>query len=283
MEITIKGVLSTVATGLLLMSCSGDANEASARIDKAQAFFEAGDFFSARNEIDSVRALYPREVNALRRGLEIMRRVDMAEAERNIAYCDSLLPIREQEAEELKKGFVLEKDTVYQEIGNYIWKQQTIERNVQRCYVRCGVDERGEMYLASVYFGAQPINHTGIRLSLKDDSFAATQSIPYDGGLNYRFEDMGNTTEVVTYKGDAGRDAIRFIYDHASERIKTEYTGGKPYIIYISDGDKKALTATYNLATVLSDIEKMRTEKSKAEKKIEYLNRKLELSAEDSL
>lgn len=101
----------------------------------------------------------------------------------------------------MKKGFAFEKDSVYEEIGNYIWKQQTIERNVQRCYVRCGVNEEGEMYLASVYYGGRPIEHTGIKLSLKDGQFAETASIPYDGGLNYRFKDMGSTTEVVTYKG----------------------------------------------------------------------------------
>lgn len=266
---------------LVLAACNGDAGEAAARLDKAEAYYEAGDFFSARNEIDSVRLLYPKEVDALKRGLELMRRVDYKEAQRNLAYCDSLLPIREKDAEELKAGFVLEKDTAFQEIGNYIWKQQTIERNVQRCYIRCGVDEQGEMYLASVYFGAKPIKHSGIKLSVKGDLFAETPSIPYDGGLNYRFEDMGNTTEVVTYKGEAGRDAIQFIYDHAAERIRTEYTGGKPYVIYIADGDKKALVATYNLASALSDIERMKNERGKAEKKMAYLEQKLSQGKED--
>ena len=176
----------------------------------------------------------------------------------------------------MKKGFAFEKDSVYEEIGNYIWKQQTIERNVQRCYVRCGVNEEGEMYLASVYYGGRPIEHTGIKLSLKDSQFAETASIPYDGGLNYRFKDMGSTTEVVTYKGEKCVDAVKFIYDNEKERIKVEYTGGKPYIIYMADADKKAIVNTFNLATVLSDIKSMNTLKEKSEKKIAYLKNKLE-------
>ena len=171
-----------------------------------------------------------------------MRQVEVKEAERNIAFCDSLLPIKLEEVEGLKKGFAFEKDSVYEEIGNYIWKQQTIERNVQRCYVRCGVNEEGEMYLASVYYGGRPNEHTGIKLSLKDGQFAETASIPYDGGLNYRFKDMG----------------------------------GKPYIIYMADADKKAIVNTFNLATVLSDIKSMNTLKEKSEKKIAYLKNKLE-------
>ena len=64
---------------------------------------------------------------------------------------------------------------------------------------------------------------------------------------------MGSTTEVVTYKGEHCVDAVKFIYDNEKERIKVEYTGGKPYIIYMADADKKAIVNTFNLATVLSD------------------------------
>lgn len=63
----------------------------------------------------------------------------------------------------------------------------------------------------------------------------------YDGGVNYRFKDLGKTTEVVTYKGEKGLDAAKFIATNVKERIKAEYTGGKPYTIYIADGDKKQL------------------------------------------
>lgn len=271
-----KSMICAALATALLAGCSGDEKAAQARLDKAREMYERNELFGAKNEIDSLRALYPKEVKVLKQGLRLMREVEMKEAERNIAYCDSLLPIKIEEVEGLKKGFVFEKDSAYEEIGNYIWKLQTIERNVQRCYIRCGVSEEGEMYLASVYYGGRPIEHTGIRLSLKDGQFAETASIPYDGGINYRFKDMGSTTEVVTYKGEHGIDAVKFIYDNADERIKVEYTGGKPYVIYMADADKKAVVSTFNLATVLSDIQNMTTLKEKSEKKIAYLKSKIE-------
>ena len=137
------------------------------------------------------------------------------------------------------------------------------------------MNEHGEMYLASVYYGAKPIEHTGIKLSTPDGTFVETPEIAYDGGNNYRFSNLGNTTEVVTYKAEKGENAIKFIYDNANNRIKVEYLGGKPYIIYIADADKKALVATYNLAVVLNDIYKMTTARENALKRIEYLNNKL--------
>lgn len=277
LSIDMKQLIIGITLGLVAFTaCNHDAEKASARLAKARAMYEQNEFFAAKSEIDSVRILYPKEVKALKEALSLMRQVELKEAERNIAFCDSLLPIKQEEAETLKKGFVLEKDSVYEEIGNYIWKPQTIERNVQRSYIRTGVNEKGEMYLASVYYGARPLEHTGIKLSTTGDVFAQTASIPYDGGLNYRFKDLGNTTEVVTYKGENGLEAIKLIYAHPKDRIKVEYTGGKPYILYIADADKKAVVATYDLAVVLSDIENMSKEKEKAEKKMAYLKKKLE-------
>lgn len=270
-----KSVIYIALAMATLTGCGKTGKEAQARFDKAKAMYENNELFGAKSEIDSIRILYPKEFKVLKESLSLMRLVELKESERNIAFCDSLLPIKLNEFEELKKGFTFERDSVYDEIGNFIWKQQTIERNVQRCYIRAGVNEKGEMYLASVYFGGKPIEHTGIKVSTKDGLSAETPAIPYDGGINYRFKDMGNITEVVTYKGDKAESAVKFIYANPKVPVKVEYTGGKPYSMTIADGDKKAIAATFDLATVLSDIDKMSKEREKANKKIAYLNEKL--------
>ena len=67
----------------------------------------------------------------------------------------------------------------------------------------------------------------------------------------------------MTYQGEKCEDAVKFIFANKEKRIKVEYTGGKPYILYIADADKKAIASTYELAVVLSDIEKLTKEKEK--------------------
>lgn len=270
-----KSAICIAIAALALTGCNGNEKKAQARLDNARNRFERNEFFAAKSEIDSIRILYPKEFKVIREGLTLMRQVEQKEAQRNLAFCDSLIPIKQQELEELKKGFNFEKDSAYNEIGNYVSKQQTIERNIQRCYIRSGVNEKGEMYLASVYFGGKPINHTGIKLSTPSGLFAETPAIPYDGGLNYHFKDLGNTTEVVTYQREKCEDAVKFIYSNKGERIKVEYTGGKPYVLYIADADKKAIASTFELAMVLSDIEQLTKEKEKAIKKLAYLEKKL--------
>lgn len=276
-----KSAICIALAAITLTACNQTEKEAQARLNNARSMYERNEFFAAKSEIDSVRILYPKEYKVLKEGLALMRQVELKEAERTIAFCDSLLPIKIEEAETLKKGFTFEKDSVYEEIGNYIWKQQTIERNVQRCYIRSGVNEKGEIYLASVFYGGAPINHTGIKVSTPDGQFAETASIAYDGGVNYRFKDLGKTTEVVTYKGEKGLDAAKFIATNVKERIKAEYTGGKPYTIYIADSDKKAIAATFDLATVLSDLENLIKEKDKSTNRIAYLKNKLESNTEE--
>lgn len=56
---------------------------------------------------------------------------------------------------------------------------------------------------------------------------------------------------------------------------KSNIQAASPYILYIADADKKAIASTYELAVVLSDIEKLTKEKEKAIKKLAYLEKKL--------
>ena len=271
----LKSGSAIILFAILITGC-GNGKEAQKLLNEAQSMYENKNFIAAKSMIDSINATYPTEIEARKEALTLMRLVERGESMQNIAYCDSLIPIRVGELEGLKKGFVFEKDSAYDDIGNYIWKAMTIEQNVERSYIRCGVNEEGEMYMASVYFGGRPIEHTGLKLSVKDGMFAETPAIAYDGGVNYRFKDLGNTTEVVTYKGENCKSIANFVsITDPKERIKAEYTGGKPFTLNLSDNDKKAIKATYELAFVLSEITALQKEKAKSEKKIMLINEKL--------
>lgn len=279
----MKKNILVLLTLLLLAACNHSEKEARMRLNQAQISYENNDLFTAKQQIDSIRALYPKEYKIIKEGLNLMRQIEIKEQKRNIAYCDSLLPIRIKEAELLKKDFILEKDPAYNEVGNYVFKTQTIERNIERSYIRCGVNEKGVMYLASIYYGNKPLKHTHIKVSADNSLFAETLPIEYDGGNNYRFENLGMTTEVVTYQADKGKDAVKFIYTYPKERLKVTYMGGTPYVIYMADADKKALHATYDFACVLNDIENMNKNKEKSQKKLDYLEKKVKASASGTI
>ena len=270
-----RQLMTVLAVCCFITSC-GKGNEAQKRLEEAKGMYENQQFILAKNAIDSIHILFPSEIEVRKQALTLMRLVERSESERNIAYCDSLIPIRLNESVELKKGFDFEKDVTYDRIGKYIWKTMAIESNVERSYIRCGVDEEGVMYIASVYFGRSPINHTGLTFSTNDGTHAETPAIPYDGGTNYRFQDLGNTTEVVTYRGNNCKTIASLVMVvNEKERIKATYTGGKAFSLFLSDADKKAIQATYELATVLTEIDSLQRERVRSEKKINLIDQKL--------
>lgn len=260
---------------LLLAACSSNTERASLLLEEARDLYETGRYNQAKLAIDSMRNTYPKEFDLIREGQQLMRRIDLEENRRNLAYADSLLEVRRLEADSIGKAFTFEKEEGYEELGKYVYKGMGVERNVQRCYIRTDVDEYGRMNIASVYYGKGNLEHTGIRVEVKDGSNAETVAVPYDGGRNYRFEDGGMKTEVVTYNRDKENGVINFINQYAGERIKVTYTGGKPYVIYLDDFSKKAIAETYELAQVLSDITRLGQEKKVAEGKIQFLEQKI--------
>ncbi|MDD6209754.1 MAG: hypothetical protein PUB21_04010 [Bacteroidales bacterium] len=260
----------------VICGCNNDKKDAEALLNEARQYYEANEWEIAKQKLDSLKSRYPKQVEYLKDGLVLMRSIELKEQERNFAYCDSLLSVKEEEAKELSKNFILEKDPQYQDIGTWVHKRQKLERNVERSYLRSSVNENGKYALISVYFGKGPIRHNSLKVSAKDGSFAETAAIPYDGGNNFSFNDNGNTSEVVTYNTEKDGGVSAFIYQHPKEKIKVEYKGGKNYIIYLADNDRKALRETFEYAAVLSDIDHLKKELEKSQSRIAYLKLKLE-------
>ena len=62
-----------------------------------------------------------------------------------------MMQVKKAAFDELKGQFVLEKDTAYQEIGNYFYPTQVVGKNIGRSFLRAQVNEIGEMSLTSIY------------------------------------------------------------------------------------------------------------------------------------
>ncbi len=260
---------------LLFTACNNNKKLAQENLERARILSENHQFEAAKQSLDSLKVNFPKEVGVLKDGLQVMRQVELREQERNIQYCDSMLIVKTAEADSMKVLFIFEKDPKYDDIGKYIDKQQVLERNIGRSYIRSGVNELGEMYIASVYHGGGKLKHNQLKVSAPDQSFSETSVIPEDGGVNFSFQDLGMTTEVVTYQNNKDNGVILFIYNNSKYRLKAELLGGKPYSFFISDGDKKSLIKTHDFSVVLSDIQRLEKEKEKAKTRIEYLKSKL--------
>jgi hypothetical protein len=270
----MKKNILIICSLLLVIACSSDKEKALSFLKNAQTLYETGEYATAKQMLDTIKVLYPKEFAVRKQSLQLSRLVEIKIQERNLAFCDSMALVRQAEFETLKSGFLFEKNKKYDDVGKYLDKQQKLENKLQRSYIRISVNELGEISLASVYYGKGAIHHTALKVSKTDGEYTQTQEIPYDGGVNYSFVDLGMTTEVVTYAGGKDNGVIRFIYDNKDEALKAEYLGDKKTTIAVSPGDKDALVKTVDFAIILSDMEKLKKEKEKAAARIVYLQSK---------
>ena len=261
---------------ILVISCNHESKFAENLLKEAQTCYESRELATAKLLIDSLKVTYPKEIKIQREALRLMRIIELDEQTRNLNYCDSMLVICKAKVDTLKKNFLFEKDTVFDKVGKYISKQQKLENNVQKSYIRCSVNEQGEMYIASVYYGVNPLNHSQLKVSTPSGQYTETENIPRDGALNYSFKNLGATTEIVTYMKGKDGDVIQFICNNHNEDLKAEYLGGnKIYAFQIPENDKNAVVEINDLAIVLSDVDRLKKEIQKAKGRIEYLKTKI--------
>lgn len=275
--------ISIIGLALFSGACSKKNNPAAEQYQKAEELYRQGDYARAKVAIDSIAKIDPRAFDEIRAGMQLMRRVDLSINERNLAYVDSLLPIRQAFQKDLLSKFKLQKDEKYQEEGNYVFKKDRNAGSVNRSCLRIQVTEDGQMQLMSVYSGTTKLNHESVKVELPDGTFALTSVIPYDGANNYRFVNAGNTTEVVTYKGKQMRSVADLVYNSNGAKIKVSYEGKRPFSFIMDNNTREAISASYELALVMSEIKQLQREKAIATKTIEILKKQIADHEHDSL
>ncbi len=268
--------LLLIATTALLVTACGDNGEkkATAKLNNARIALEAGEYNEAKVEIDSIKILYPKAYNARKEGIKLMQQVELAEQTNTLAYLDSMLKAKQNQFEEIKGRFVLEKDAEYQDIGNYFWPTQTVEKNLHRAFLRFQVDENGIMTMTSIYCGKNNINHLAIKVTAPDGTFAET---PASGDV-YMTTDLGEKIEKADYRLGKDGSVIGFIALNKDKNIKVEYLGERKFNTTMSASDRTAAAELYELSQLLSSIEEIKKEMKEANLKIEFVKRNIEKS-----
>lgn len=104
----------------------------------------------------------------------IVLEVELKAQQEILAFLDSALQAKQAAFDAIKGKYTLEKDAEYQQVGNYIWPTQAIEKNLHRSFLRFQVSEQGIMSMTSIYCGAGNIHHVGVKVMTPDGSFAET-------------------------------------------------------------------------------------------------------------
>lgn len=268
-----KTGLITLVLALFLASCDSDGKKAAELLQRAETSFAMGNYNDAKLQIDSIRTLYPKAFDIRKAGIRLMQQVDLHEQKKTLAYLDSVMQVKQASLDSIKGQFVLEKDTAYQEIGNYFYPTQVVEKNIGRSFLRAQVNERGEMSLTSIYCAGGSIHHTAVKVST-GELFAETQP----SKDSYETTDLGRPIEKADYKVgvDDGGVAAFLVTNRDKKSIRLEFKGDRSYKTFMHPNDVKAVVALTDLARVLSAIEEIKKEQKEANLKIKFVTKKME-------
>lgn len=267
-----KTGLSALLALTVLTGC-GDGGEKQAQLHlrKAEAALQQENFSEAKLQIDSIKILYPKAFETRKQGIKLMQQVDLKEQRKTLAYLDSVMQVKQHLLDSIKGNFVLEKDTAYQEIGNYFYPTQTVEKSLGRSFLRGQVSELGEMSLTSIYCAGGKLHHMAVKVSV-GDTYAETPM----SKDSYESVDLGKTIEKADYKLGEDGGVIGFVVANQDKNIQLTFIGDKNYKTAMQKNDRKAIAELVNLARILSGMEEIRQQQKEANLKIQFVTRKME-------
>ena len=267
-----KTGLSALLALVICTGCSdGGEKEAQKRLQKAEVALQQENFSEAKLQIDSIKVLYPKAFEARKQGIKLMQQVDLKEQGKTLVYLDSMMQVKQAQLDSIKGNFVFEKDTAYQDIGNWLYPTQVVEKNVGRSFLRGQVNELGEMSLTSIYCAGGQLNHTSVKVSV-GDTFAETPMT----NDSYTTTDLGRTIEKADYKVGNDGGVTGFIVANADKNIQLTFIGDKTYRTAIQKNDRKAIVELTELARILYGMEEIRKQQKEANLKIQFVTRKIE-------
>lgn len=267
-----KTGLSALLALTVLTGC-GDGGEKQAQLHlrKAEAALQQENFSEAKLQIDSIKILYPKAFETRKQGIKLMQQVDLTEQRKTLVYLDSVMQVKQHQLDSIKGNFVLEKDTAYQEIGNYFYPTQTVEKSLGRSFLRGQVSELGEMSLTSIYCAGGKLHHMAVKVSVGDTYVETPMSKD-----SYESVDLGKPIEKADYKLGEDGGVIGFVVANQDKNIQLTFIGDKTYKTAMQKNDRKAIAELVNLARILSGMEEIRQQQKEANLKIQFVTRKME-------
>ncbi|MGC9151865.1 MAG: hypothetical protein ACP5F6_08930 [Microbacter sp.] len=236
--------------------CSnGDQQKARHFFDKAQLLYTQQHYNQAKSTLDSISLLFPQLISMRQKADTLMYRIRLQEAVRNLSYADSLLKIKQHAVDSLARSFSFEKNTKYDEMGQYTYKTLLAASYATRSYLKPIVAENGVITLMSIYCGP-PIHHRQVKASV-NDVFVNTHVA--NEGSCFSYTNQGRSWENVSFTGKEINGVLQFIANNLHVPVTVTLIGDKKNYLYIIDqANKEAIVQSYYLGEALKELQQQK-------------------------
>jgi len=255
-------VFILLIVSILFSSCNNEKKKAAEKLHFAESLYQQGDTVKALQQLDSIQMLYKGAIQSVLSADQFEKKIYADILYRKQDEMDTL----QLKLTDLKKNFVTEK-TEFDRYTQYIHKKQEFKRRWNKSFIQVHLDERGDLYLSSNYYGEQWLDHTAIRV-YDGDLQAKTENVPLDNVLNHRSDFLNTKWEKVTYRDGADNGVIQFIAEHADRNLKAVFLGKRYYYIILEAYDKQAVKDALALSKLLKQEAKLKQEIQSLQSKV---------------
>lgn len=233
---------------IIFVACGpSDEDKARVKLDYAKKLLLQNDTVAALANLDSIPKLYPEAVYSANAAKNIVKEVRFELLQQKEDELDTL----KLKITELEKPFKKEK-TAFDRYVQYVHKRQTFDRAWNRSYIQVHLDETGDLFLVSNYYGKGWLNHTKIRVYVNKEG-AKTEEVLLDSPDNHHSNFMDSRWEKVTYRNGKSDAVIDFIAQHADSKLKAVFLGKKNFYILLESYDKEAVCDALVLSKAIKE------------------------------
>ncbi|MDR2910062.1 MAG: hypothetical protein LBV47_01660 [Bacteroidales bacterium] len=238
-----------------MVSCGhSEEDKARVKLEFGRSLLAGRDTSGALIHLDSIAVLYPKAVYSVNAAKNLINEIRFEFLHQKESELDSL----NSQIAEFEEPFEKEK-TEFDRYTQYIHKRQTLQRAWNRSYIQVHLDERGELYISSNYFGKDWLNHVGLRVYDKGDD-AKTDTISLADPNNHRSDFMELRWEKVSYRNGKDNGVIEFVAQNAGRQLKAVFLGNQNYYIILETYDKQAVIDALTLSNAIKRRSVLETE-----------------------
>ena len=256
-------VVAAISLTLFFVSC-GPSQEDRARVklNRAKVLLQNQDTTNALLELDSIPDLYPKAPYSINAAKNLKEEVQWDILQRDESELDSIKLV----IAKLEKDFIKEK-TEFDRDTQYVHKRQQFENRWNKSFLKVHLNEKGDIWFSSNYYGEQFINHTGIRVYDGPDQ-AKTDRVEEGDVNNHRSDFMDGKWEKVTFRDGKEDGVIEFIANNTGRRLKAVFLGDKYYYIILEEYDKRAFKEAFTLSRAIKRKSKLAGEIKKLQSQL---------------
>ena len=251
----MKSIITIVANVLvvsLLISCTSQAEKrAAADFQQVDALVAKNDVGSALMLLDTILARNSNDYGIIGEAMKRRKPLAINYHKGIITSSEALLAGLDSRISLLTRDFILTPGEAGMP-GTYEHRRQTVESSWNRTFLKIGLNENGDIWMTSHYYGNAWIDHTSVRV-YDQDSYIVTDTIGLGHEWNRKVEDGADKWETIDFREGSDAGAIAFIADNAGKSVKARFTGKSFYYIVLESYDKDAFKKGMELAQLLKE------------------------------